>query len=32
VAAETSSGEEAYAPYSRSTEGSYSDGALPGGG
>jgi uncharacterized cupin superfamily protein len=30
VANETSSGEEAYAPYARSTEGRYPEGALPG--
>jgi uncharacterized cupin superfamily protein len=30
VVTETSSGEEAYAPYSRSTEGKYPEGALPG--
>ena len=30
VEKETSSGQEAYAPYSRTTEGPYPDGALPG--
>ena len=30
VKKETSSGQEAYAPYSRTTEGPYPDGALPG--
>jgi hypothetical protein len=30
VVTETSSGEEAYAPYARSTEGKYPERALPG--